>query len=505
MYAVSLPDDLSADDAPFRDAVKRALALDVTPHEISFALGGALGLLPTLPEMAEAPPLTVPAAFAELMAFALCHRAVDRCDLLYDVLWRLKHGAPDLLTRHSDQAVARLEGYVKAVRRDIHKTHAFVRFAEREEDGAIVHVAVFEPKHFSLRRAAPFFVDRFANMCWRIETPIGTAWWDLRRLHFGPGFAAGRQPEPPRESDLWQTYYRTTFNPARLRIDAMRAEMPKHYWRNMPEAAHIPAMIRAATSREQAMIAAEASKAPRFAAKAAAQCVVAAPDIQATPLATLGAEARACTRCPLHACATQTVFGEGPETARLMLVGEQPGDQEDLAGRPFVGPAGQVLDRALEEAGIAREDCYVTNAVKHFKYEPRGKRRIHKKPSAGEVSACRWWLMREIAAVRPALIVALGATAALSLFGRPVAITKARGRVTDSGHGPVLMTVHPSYLLRLPPSEIDAEHARFAADLREAAQALADNFNCSSPVKPERLPPDAVLASRYVPPLSRSG
>jgi DNA polymerase len=167
-------------------------------------------------------------------------------------------------------------------------------------------------------------------------------------------------------------------------------------------------------------------------------------------LAALAAEAKSCTRCPLYRNATQTVFGEGPADAALMLIGEQPGDQEDLAGRPFVGPAGKVLDAALEAAGISRAETYITNAVKHFKNEPRGKRRLHKKPDIREIDACRWWLDNELAIVRPAVAVALGATAARALMRKSVAINANRGRLIplpEAGNG--LITTHPSYLLRL--------------------------------------------------------
>lgn len=194
----------------------------------------------------------------------------------------------------------------------------------------------------------------------------------------------------------------------------------------------------------------------------------------AESLATLGAEAASCRACPLWKNATQTVFGEGPARARLMLVGEQPGDKEDLAGRPFVGPAGSMLDRALEEAGIDRKKVYVTNAVKHFKFVPRGKIRLHQKPSTPEIRACRQWYERELAAVRPDLVVAMGATAAQSVFGRITPINKNRGRgVTLQDGTEALVTVHPSYLLRLPDEESRTrEYRRFVADLRLAAKLL---------------------------------
>nr|WP_283937298.1 UdgX family uracil-DNA binding protein [Sphingomonas anseongensis] len=173
-------------------------------------------------------------------------------------------------------------------------------------------------------------------------------------------------------------------------------------------------------------------------------------------------EARGCTRCELHKCGTQTVFGEGPLEAKLVFVGEQPGDQEDLAGRPFVGPAGQLFDRLLEKAGVDRSQTYVTNAVKHFKFVQRGKRRIHNKPDAGEIQACKFWLEQERELIRPPVTVALGATAARSLIGKSVTISKVRGAPIELDDGlECWVTTHPSALLRMP----EPERRREARDL----------------------------------------
>lgn len=185
-------------------------------------------------------------------------------------------------------------------------------------------------------------------------------------------------------------------------------------------------------------------------------------------------EAESCTRCDLYRNATHLVFGEGPERVKVLFVGEQPGDKEDLAGRPFVGPAGKLLDRCLEEAGIERDICYVTNALKHFKFTPRGKRRIHAKPNAGEVQACAWWLAAELRLVKPKLAVALGATALYSLLGRQAKVTRDRGTVLRSPDGlPVLVTVHPSALLRtLDRPDAELNRARFVDDLKKIAEFL---------------------------------
>ncbi len=192
-------------------------------------------------------------------------------------------------------------------------------------------------------------------------------------------------------------------------------------------------------------------------------------------IAALRAEAQDCRACPLWKNATQTVFGEGRATARIVLVGEQPGDREDLDGKPFVGPAGKLLDRALEQAGVERDATYVTNAVKHFKFEPRGKRRIHKTPNPQEISACRQqWLDQELRIIEPALVVALGATAARAVFGRATAIGKNRGHIIKDATlateitTDVIVTVHPSYLLRVPDEDRDAAFKQFVADLKLA-------------------------------------
>ena len=200
-----------------------------------------------------------------------------------------------------------------------------------------------------------------------------------------------------------------------------------------------------------------------------------APVPETSSLKELREAARHCTACPLYKTATQTVFGEGPKNAALMLIGEQPGDYEDVARKPFVGPAGKIMNRALEDAGIDRKQVYVTNAVKHFKWEPRGKRRIHKKPNSREIAACRPWLEAELRLVRPKVVVCLGATGAQTIFGPAFRVTRERGKVLRSDLAPncqVVATVHPSSLLRQPDEESrEREYAAFVADLRVALRA----------------------------------
>jgi DNA polymerase len=444
-------------------AAARALAADgVLPDEVVWQVGDAPeDLFATAPAPATPTPVpafSVPRPFIDLARKVVLAAAPERFALLYKLLTRLR-AEPGLMEDQADPLVRRLERLAQEVRRDIHKMRAFLRFREVEDADGPRFVAWFEPEHHIVRANAGFFVDRFAAMRWSILTPELSIHWDGQRLTEGPGASKGDAPDGDPVEQVWKTYYAAIFNPARLKVGAMLKEMPRKYWKNMPETALVPGLIAGAQARESGMIErARATTGGNVAASWAA----------------LRDEAAACTRCPLHRDATQTVFGEGPLDAAMIAVGEQPGDQEDLAGRPFIGPAGQMFDRALGDAKIDRARVYVTNAVKHFKFEQRGKRRIHAKPNAGEIDACRWWIEQERALLRPRVTLLLGATAARSVLGRTVTIARERGHAIDlDGGGIGWLTVHPSYLLRLPDKDAAAqEYDRFVADL-EGAWALA--------------------------------
>jgi DNA polymerase len=275
-----------------------------------------------------------------------------------------------------------------------------------------------------------------------------------------PGADPADAPREDSLEDYWRTHHASILN-----------------WRNLPDAALIPEPIARAEARTTDMVAQPPSTPSRRVVRAVARSNRDASFDGLAPrsLEEIEAGVQMCRRCDLYRDATQGVPGEGAAHARLMFVGEQPGDQEDLAGRPFVGPAGQVLDRALAEAGVPRDQVFVTNAVKHFKHELRGKRRLHKTPNTGEVTACRWWLDAERRIVRPRVIVALGATAGLSVFGKPVAVNKQRQQalqLPDQAQG--MVTFHPSYLLRLPDADAKARaYAMFVEDLKFAWKLAA--------------------------------
>ena len=459
----------------------RLLALnEVNPNDVTWTVRGDASDL--FAPVTETPPLEPPQGasqasfnvtgkFVELAQSAILHRDSERFAILYRLLWRLRRDH-DLCDAATDPDVARVTAMARDVHRDEHKMQAFVRFREVGRERESHFVAWFEPEHHIVELAAPFFGRRFADMPWSILTPDVCAHWDGHAISITPGVSKAEAPTQDRLEETWRRYYASIFNPARLKVKAMQTEMPKKYWRNLPEASLIKPLIAGAERATGAMIAnaaTEPHKSQKRPEPMTSKRVAASGDIES-----LREEAADCRACPLWKDATQTVFGEGPQHAEIMLVGEQPGDKEDLAGKPFVGPAGQMLDRALQQAGIDRKKVYITNAVKHFKFVPRGKIRLHQKPGTPEIRACRPWYERELASIKPALVVAMGATAAQSVLGKITPINRHRGHLIDLEEGiKALVTVHPSYLLRLPDEEAKVrEYQRFVDDLKIAAELL---------------------------------
>ncbi len=462
-HVVHLP---AADDFDFwRDCARALIQARVPPDRISWIEPGGSGDLfaqgdhgvpaPT----SAAPPVRANRRFVNLARNAALHSDPERFALLYRLLWRLQAN-PGMMEDKADDDVRKVEELDKNVRRDSHKMHAFVRFRLVEADeaeGGDRYVAWFEPDHHILRANAGFFMRRFANMRWSILTPRGSLHWDGETMTEGPAAERSDAPQGDPMEDLWRTYYASIFNPARLKIGAMLKEMPKKYWKNMPEAALIPELVAGAQSREAKMV-----------EKGALEF-----DERPETLAAIDKAISACRKCPIGLLDNHAVMGEGPQDAALMIVGEQPGDQEDIKGRPFVGPAGQLLDDHLQTAGIDRSAAYVTNAVKHFKYVQRGKRRIHQSPAAKEIDTCRWWMESERAIVQPKLVLAMGASAARGMLGKTVSISKARGAPIQLEDGSELwVTAHPSYLLRLDGAARDEQVRLFDNDLRAVRQRL---------------------------------
>ena len=465
MHIIMLDND--TDFEGWRKAARRLALNDLRPADVTWTVrneaetSSASGV----DDLADAPQAVfkVSATFVELAKAAILNRSDARFALLYRLVWRLR-SHHDLLGATTDPDVAEIHAMARAVYRDIDRMHAHLRFREIGREQTAHYIAWFEPEHHVVERAAPFFAGRFADMPWSILTPDVCAHWDGHAISITSGIAKSEMPTEDRLEETWRRHYGGLFNPMRLKV----MEIQQPYWRNLPDNSIIKPLL------EDAMrITSGAFIANRVTAPQRPQDTPMADRKAHDTIAALRKEAADCRACPLWKDATQTVFGEGPQGATLMLVGEQPGDKEDLAGKPFVGPAGQMLDRALAEAGIDRAKVYVTNAVKHFKFVPRGKIRLHQKPATADIRACRPWYERELAAIKPDLVVALGATAAQSVLGKITPINKNRGRLIEHDGASVLVTVHPSYLLRLPDEETKAlEYQRFIDDLKIAAGVL---------------------------------
>lgn len=451
MYRAVIPPDFDA----WREQARTALRQGYLPEQVDLedaTQPSALSLL-SLDDPPAGVPATqpyVPKAFLEDARLAAVHRDPGRWNLLYRLLYRLQ-SQRDLLKLEVDSDVAELRRLEAQIRRDLHKMHAFVRFRKVADPASIAaaahessepehFIAWYRPDHRILHLAAPFFAERFAPMRWTILTPDESVSWDpaAQQLTFSPGTGKEAAPQEDELEDLWRSYYGSIFNPARLNPEAMRSEMPVRYWSNLPEVALLPELMQRAETRVAAMVTRQ-SKQPS-----------AAPFVPAEhTLPILRAALPSCEGCELYQHATQVVPGVGNASAALMLVGEQPGDQEDRQGLPFVGPAGGVLRKALEEIGIAPEEVFLTNAVKHFKFVQRGKVRLHQNPRMSEITACKPWLSAEIEAIRPKVILCLGSSAAKSLLGSTFSVMRERGIVRQTSFAErVIATVHPSAVLR---------------------------------------------------------
>ncbi len=468
------------DFAAWRAAARGFLQAGVPPAEARFA--SAQTSLFAAPSSSLATPrsINVPRAFLELARLVSCHTDPERLELLYRLLWRLQQQR-GLLDDLADVDVSQARRLEKNVHRDIHKLHAFVRFREikgtatngDDDNGVTVDhfVAFHRPDFFIVQEGTPFFARRFPQMRFSIFTPKGSAFFVDGTLSFGDAVHVDPFDGVDDAESLWRTYYAAIYNPARANPTAMRSEMPQKHWRTLPEASLIPALLQEAARRTSAYVDASGPD------KAGARPFIP----RGRPaLAQLREAAVGCTGCALAAttstsCPTQVVFGEGPATARVMIVGEQPGDEEDRAGRPFVGPAGRLLDELLIEAGLERAQLYLTNAVKHFRHQltehASSKHRLHERPTAADVKACRPWFDSEVAAIQPAVIVCLGQTAARVVVDPRFEVGAGRGAVLATSYAPrTVVTWHPAAIVRAAPEQQPQMRAQLVADLRLAVQ-----------------------------------
>lgn len=420
----------------FRHAVRRLIHADIDPSRVTWSVGRP-GAAPDPDTPTEAAGLSLPRTLVEMAALAIQAREPERFGLLYSLI-RRAHTGERVLDAEDDPDLLLARRLALAVRAEAHRMRTHMRYLPVETASGRRYLGWYDPAHFVVAANAQRLAQRFPRLAWSIVTKDATAHWDGATLRLGPGV---RQIADDDTLRAWWEQFGT---------DAMT------------EATGIASVPPAEPLDE----------APRAPDRPPIGPVVLAPH-RTGALDGIGRAILSCDHCHLHRIGTQAVFGEGPAGASVMFVGEQPGDQEDVIGRPFVGPAGQIMDQAMEEAGIDRRTVYVTNAVKHFKYMTRGKRRIHQSPDVPEINACRFWLQQEREQVKPALVVMLGGTAARSLLQRQVGITRERGQTTalpDGGLG--FVTVHPSYLLRQPDEDAKArEYAAFVRDLR-AVRAL---------------------------------
>lgn len=460
------------DFADWRQTARALLTENTPPSEIFWSVKGddepdmfAASNWQAAPSLLS-PDVRIPRSLLDLMRLGLLHSDAARFALAYRIMWRLRR-EPSLYADPTDPDMIALGRLAKAVRRDIHKMHAFVRFRKvGEVNGREQFASWFEPDHHICRAVAGFFRNRFAGMDWMVVTPETSIRWDGMALSEGPGGCRSDVPGADAVEAEWRAYYASIFNPARVKIAAMKKEMPVRYWRNLPESALISDLIRKAETRVDEMVKHARNETDLFASDTV---VVTEPKRNFRSLKELYEDLCEEDRPPSEGFSDRIIFSEGPPTASLMFVGEQPGDQEDNIGRPFVGPAGQMFDACLAEAGIDRSRVFLTNAVKRFKFTLRGKRRLHATPTAGDIAHYRWWLAEEVRLVAPDIVVALGATALQALTGRKQALSPLRGEVLPWQDHRLLVTVHPSYLLRLPDEQArDIERERFIRDLRKA-------------------------------------
>ncbi|WP_263143358.1 UdgX family uracil-DNA binding protein [Pseudomonas sp. RIT-PI-AD] len=473
------PVRFSGEFGDWRRLSRRLLAAGVAPESLTWQVEGAgEDLFADSPagadEVPEKNPLRVPRELPALLEQAARFRADDRWALLYRILWRVCNGDRSAMLA-GDVDGGTLHRRIKAVRREAHHMHAFLRFRERDAAlGAPQFVAWHETAHDVLDLGAEHFAERMGRHTWLVATPEGAAHFDGQRLRYQRpcptdirAFAEGLHDGGER---LWQAYYTSTFNPARLNPRVMLNHMPARFWKHLPEGPLIPDLMSRARAGQQRL-----AQTAAVGEQPGRQVLIAQE--RAQPRRPLPSSLDACRNCEIWRDATQAVPGQGPAQAAIMLVGEQPGDHEDLAGRPFIGPAGEVLARALAAAGLRREALYLTNAVKHFKWEPRGgptgraATRKHATPKPGEIRACHSWLDKEIREVGPRVIVALGRTALASLLEVQ---NPQRLRLADFAGKPfrhldrwILVAPHPAAVLRAQ----DGGEALYAALVEALAEA----------------------------------
>ena len=480
----------------WRDAARKLIARRIAPDEVVWADRDGpqqmlLGMVPTTNRMsggshvdeaahdssrsdaspASAARIRVPKRFTNLAEHVACHRDNRRWDFLYRVLWRLTHDEPNLLEITTDDDVHALLQMEREVLRELDVMKSEIRFRRIGEGAGGHYVAWYRPEHRVLRLIVPFLQRRFGVMTWSVVTPDASIHWNGEVLNWSSGAALPANAEqssgnssPEQQIEQW---WSTVGKPLVIG-QSLHASTCAN---SSSGSAQGMLDLDGTSSDEVPLQLAKRTTKRRVLSTTSAEEYLPA---ETRDLDALREAARSCRGCELHQHATQTVFGSGPTKARIVIVGEQPGDYEDRRGKPFVGPAGKLLDEVLAEVGIDPSQVYVTNAVKHFKWTPRGKRRLHAKPSSREVGACRPWLEAELLTIKPQVLVCLGATAIGALLGSGHRVTDEHGQVFASEWAPsTIVTYHPSAILRASGTEQGNElRTQFVDDLRKVARLL---------------------------------
>ncbi|MBD63725.1 MAG: hypothetical protein CME62_00835 [Halobacteriovoraceae bacterium] len=441
----------------FKKYVRYFISKKTSPSEINWGQSEKLLFDESL-SLSDVPggiELNVSRDYSQLVKRLSMLRGPERWALLYKILYRLKFENKNLLNLPSDPDIRQAHIYLKSIARDIHKMHAFVRFKKIDEPSE-KYVAWHGPEHKILRAGAPFFKDRFGDKPWSIFTPDESAHWDGTKLFYSEGMSFDDFKHKDDWDEVWKDYYRSIYNPARLNIKMMKQEMSPKYWKSMPEAEIIEELIKNTPDQLQKA--------------AASQWFEAKVDKDST-LDEIQFALSNCTACPLYEKATQAVPGSGPVDAKLVILGEQPGDLEDTQGRPFVGPSGALLMDILSQSGIDSSQIYFTNTVKHFSFRENAKgERIHRSPTGKQIHACKPWLEAELNQIKPRVILALGVTAATAVLGKKPKLSQERGEIFSTKYAKnIIISWHPSSILRTENAELKRmKKNQLAEDIQRA-------------------------------------
>lgn len=412
---------------------------------------------------------TIPREFMEEAEWVAAFRDDSTWSLLYKLAYRLVYEDRHLLQIKLDQDVLDFERRKKLVTRDLHKMKAFVRFREIQKNDQTIYVAWHRPDHHVLKFSAPFFTDRFNGMNWIIFTEELSMSWMDNQLTYGAGLSQKEAESFDATEELWKTYYGSIFNPARIKIQAMKNELPVRHWKTLPEATLIDQLIAEAPARLDEFYQAQRPSAVQLIPQ------------QPKTLLEIKEHLNKCEACAICEMATGPVFGSGNPFADIVFVGEQPGEEEDRAGIPFIGAAGDIFNRTLAKAGILRNDVYVTNAVKAFKWKKVNGQRQHRSPMPDEIGACRPWVKAELDFIKPKVLVCMGGSAAQSVFGKLMQVSESRGKIFKTAFSDQTIIVnHPAAILRTKDMVIQARMLLDFEKEIEFALKLADSYNESS-------------------------